>query len=221
MGKGLNPETVEWNGHVYRRYPESARPTDRRYFKRSPRKGSPIYLHREVWEFYFGPIPPNHHIHHKDLNPANNAIENLECLPCKQHLSAHEHSPETIQKRRANLDRIRPLAKAWHSSPEGLEKHWEIGRMVYENFVPSAKPCEACSKVFLPRSLGKRDRFCSNACKSAWRRKSGVDNEQRTCLQCSKTFSANKYSDTKTCSRSCAMRARYAHQGEGLRHSRS
>jgi hypothetical protein len=42
-------------------------------------------MHREVWEFYNGPIPAGWDIHHKDENKANNDISNFECLPKAEH----------------------------------------------------------------------------------------------------------------------------------------
>ena len=38
------------------------------------------YLHRAVWEFYNGKIPIGYVIHHKDGNPENNDIENLQLM---------------------------------------------------------------------------------------------------------------------------------------------
>lgn len=65
--------------------------------------------------------------------------------------------------------------------------------------------CERCSKQFESKSPG---RFCSNACKSAWRRASGADNEQRQCTLCGDTFEVNRYSKVRFCSRSCASKWR-------------
>ena len=43
-------------------------------------KGKRQLLHWYVWEKYNGYIPPGFVIHHKDNNPANNEIENLELV---------------------------------------------------------------------------------------------------------------------------------------------
>ena len=42
------------------------------YFKRNNQ-----LLHRVVWQHHKGPIPENHHIHHKDRDKSNNDISNL------------------------------------------------------------------------------------------------------------------------------------------------
>jgi hypothetical protein len=45
--------------------------------------------HDIVWERVHGPIPPKHEIHHKDMNPINNAIENLEMMSRLMHKRLH------------------------------------------------------------------------------------------------------------------------------------
>ena len=47
------------------------------------------YLHRDVWEFYNGKIPRGYVIHHKDLNPENNSIENLQLMSQVEHKKLH------------------------------------------------------------------------------------------------------------------------------------
>lgn len=48
-----------------------------------------VYLHRYIWEKHRGKIPPGHGIHHKDNNPANNKLSNLECLTIGEISSKH------------------------------------------------------------------------------------------------------------------------------------
>ena len=67
--------------------------------------------------------------------------------------------------------------------------------------------CVVCGKEFEAINNGQ-NRFCSNKCKSKWRRDSGVDNETRICKHCGKEFVANKYSKTKFCSRKCSSSKR-------------
>ena len=42
-------------------------------------------IHRDVWEFHNGKIPPNYDIHHKDDDRSNNRIENLELYTKSEH----------------------------------------------------------------------------------------------------------------------------------------
>lgn len=199
-------ETTTWNGRVYRRWPNSKNRSDRRYFQRSV-KGGVEYLHRAVWEKANGKIPEGHHIHHRDEDPGNNDISNLDCLHPKDHIAAH-WSDERAQRQREWMDEIRPLTRAWHSSPEGIAEHRRIGGLAYEAFIPTPKLCRHCGAEFKPRKIGNADLFCSNKCKSAARRASGVDDETRECLSCGVAFETNKYSTARTCSRSCGNRQR-------------
>lgn len=43
-----------------------------------------VLMHWYIWEKANGPIPAGHCIFHKDHNPANNSIDNLELLPKSQ-----------------------------------------------------------------------------------------------------------------------------------------
>jgi hypothetical protein len=46
-------------------------------------------LHIMVWEAVNGPTPKGYEIHHKDLHPLHNEIENLECLTHLEHFEIH------------------------------------------------------------------------------------------------------------------------------------
>lgn len=46
-------------------------------------------LHRCVVEDYYGKIPPNHNIHHINMDKEDNRIENLIILPMEQHKQLH------------------------------------------------------------------------------------------------------------------------------------
>lgn len=202
-----NVEYLEWGGFKWRRYPDSKHKQHRVYFQRMGRKGS-LLLHRAVWESVHGPIPDGHHIHHIDHNPGNNDVSNLACLTVAEHRAQHEWGDEQLERQAEHLARIRHLTKEWHASDAGREVHRRIGALAYRDFVPEPKPCKQCSTVFTPGLIGNRDYFCSNNCKSAHRRASGVDNVDRDCCVCGKSFRVNRYSTSKSCSRSCAGRAR-------------
>lgn len=125
----------EWfNGVEFRRYPDSPHPNHQRYF--SP-GGADIErgvesLHREVWKFHRGPIPPGMHVHHVDGDYGNNAIENLELLPAGAH--ARHHHPKgrpASDAQRAHLHAVRHLAANWHRSPEGREWHSRHAKAIW------------------------------------------------------------------------------------------
>src|SRR4051812_34247652 len=48
------------------------------------------FEHRLVWRKHYGDIPEGMFIHHKDNDPANNRIENLELVDAITHKRLHE-----------------------------------------------------------------------------------------------------------------------------------
>lgn len=193
-------DEVEFDGITFRRYPDSERRSDRVYYRPGGEhiEDGVEALHREIWKEHHGPIPDGHLIHHTDGDPTNNDIDNLECITYAEHVERHPDiglSAEDIEK---GVE----AAKAWHRSEEGREwhrDHWEetLGALFDD---PKTKECEQCGDIFEYYTAA---RFCSNACKAKWRRESGRDDEERTCMVCRQSFTTNKYGDTKTCSRRC------------------
>lgn len=66
------------------------------YSFRINNKRKSIFLHRLVYKLFCGDIPKGMHIHHKDKNPLNNSLANLELKEAKQHL--REHSQKYFDK---------------------------------------------------------------------------------------------------------------------------
>lgn len=54
-----------------------------------------LYAHRWVWVVNFGEIPTGMEIHHKDRNPSNNDIENLQLLHKSLHAKLHWREKKT------------------------------------------------------------------------------------------------------------------------------
>lgn len=186
-------------GRTWRRYPQSPRRSDREYFKSGCR-----YLHHFVWELFHGQRTKGKVIHHIDGNCQNNAIENLEEITQHEHMAQrHPFTKERKEWQRGFLEEIRPKASLWHKSPQGKEWHKKhaqksgFGKFVYED-----KECLFCAVKFQPKN--SEQKFCSNKCKSAWRRKEKTDDVQYICAHCGKNFMANKYAKRIFCSKSCA-----------------
>ena len=203
----MRTERVVYKGTPYRRYPDSASYSDRRYFRASYNtEHGTRYLHRSVWEDANGEIPPGYHVHHKDGDPANNVIGNLELR------EGRNHRPETVLNRPSDLvhlANIRPLSVEWHRSEQGRKWHVKHAREAYKKRVPRQAVCDQCGASFEDISRRVTDRFCSNKCKSAWRRAQGLDDIVIVCENCRKTFSRNKYDRVRFCSYRCAALSRF------------
>lgn len=174
---------------------------------------APIRLHNYVWIKYFGDIPKGYHVHHKDRNVENNDISNLELKMAATHLSDHGKEEWRKDKLRENmLKYVIPAAAKWHSSKEGIEwhkKHYEAVRDKLHK--PINRRCAHCGKEYWTHKAGHL--YCSNNCKSAARKMSGVDNIYVKCLACDNEFGTNKYSRAKYCSKEC--RVNYAKSKDG------
>ncbi|WP_408995563.1 HNH endonuclease signature motif containing protein [Streptomyces scabiei] len=153
-------------------------------------------------------IPEGHHIHHRDGDSLNNDPNNLACVSSEEHASHHAEERRGVcsPAARANLERIRPLAAEWHRSAEGRAWHSEHGRQTWEGREAVSYTCSQCGSTYESLSRCGSERFCGNACKSAWRRASGIDNEERNCERCGSVFTVNKYSRTRFCGKSCSRR---------------
>lgn len=167
--------------------------------------------HRHAWEVEHGPIPEGWHIHHIDRDRGNNAIENLMCLSVEDHKQLHIDEDLTFERRAQQaawfIRHAHPKAKDWHQSAAGREWHRQHGLEVAASMQDRDYHCDRCGEAFQTKPYGK-NRFCSAACRAAWRREQGVDNETRTCPVCATAFDINRYSKTETCSKSCANRRR-------------
>ena len=208
-------ETVSWNGKKWHRWPNSAHRTNREYYQKA-RPGGVDYLHRVVWQEAHGDIPDGYHIHHINGDCGDNRLENLECLSPSEHAKRHPLEGDRLERHLRHLDNIRPLASAWHRSEAAKEFHRRIAKKSWENFVPTDAKCDQCGKDYKVNARHENSKFCSNACKSASRRKSGVDDVAKQCPQCGVTFWANKYSKKRTCSRLCGSRGAAERKRKGL-----
>lgn len=216
----MRAESITFNGIEFRRYPESRRWADRVYYTPggTHRTQGVGRLHEEVWKAAHGAIPAGHCIHHRDGNPLNNALDNLACVPREEHHRHHSDAHRGVldPTRLASLEKARPLAAQWHRSAAGRRWHSALGKQSWQGREPLERVCAQCGRSFGTMARRESDRFCSNACKSAWRRQSGVDNETRTCAWCGKEFVANRYDKKRFCTRSCSGHACHADARAGL-----
>ena len=168
-----------------------------------------IRLHTYVWEKHNGPVPEGYDIHHIDHDKSNNDIENLVAIPESEHRKLHMDERDKLELTYIMETCAIPKAVEWHKSEAGHEWH----KQQYEkSLAPKwdeqvTMTCAYCGKPYQISPLMKgRSRFCSNKCKTAYRYRSGLDNIERVCPICGKTFTINKYSRTKTCSKECSVK---------------
>ncbi len=108
-------------------------------------------------------------------------------------LHVHHKNGDTFDNRPENLELL--------TNSEHGKRHWAEKK-------PIKKTCDSCASQFSDFNHRTSNRFCSNKCKSAWRRAKGIDNEIRRCIYCQSLFTTNKYAKVQHCSRACTNRSR-------------
>lgn len=157
-------------------------------------------LHRYIYSQHHGEIPEGYHIHHIDHNYLNNCIENLQALPARKHLQIHPASKETLEKwHKAGIE----AAKSWHSSEEGRQWHNQHYINMKDNlYAKIQRKCINCQCDILTVKKNT-NAYCSNKCKTAYRKKTGKDDIERECEKCGTLFKSHKYLGARFCSRKC------------------
>lgn len=173
-----------------------------------------IRAHVWVWNHFNGEVEKGSHIHHMDNNKSNNDISNLQKLLAKEYMRLHM-TPERKEKSARWCAFIRPLTKEWHASKEGHSWHKANGISGWEGCQERSVSCEVCATQFSTKVY--RQRFCSNTCKSMFRRRIGIDNIVKTCIVCKIVFETNKYSGTVHCGRKCGGGRRKGKVGSACR----
>lgn len=176
-------------------------------------------MHVYVWEYYNGQIAKGYQVHHIDEDKSNNDITNLQLLTQSEHMKLHGSHLTSEQRdwRKNNINtNARPKAIEWHKSESGRKWHTEhIKKQREHGAFKQELTCTNCGKFYIGEISGNSgNNFCSNACKSSYRRKLGVDLVERNCPVCDNIFKVNKYAKTVTCSRSCANKYRWRKKNE-------
>lgn len=184
---------------------------------KNTRAGKRERLHVYVWQRYNGKLPDGYHVHHIDGDKTHNDIDNLAAVSKRKHASFHgrerwEREPENMMKN--FTAKGVSTARTWHGSEAGRKWHSEHAKQTIQNMGKQEYVCQNCGKKFFALPIGSEKKYCSNACKSAARRDSGVDAEKRVCAVCGREFYVDKYTRTKTCSRQCGniLRRNTMHQ---------
>ena len=153
-------------------------------------------IHRDIWEYYFGKIPDNHLIHHRDFNPENNSIENLIPLTIPE---SEEKICPYCGKKFLNNQRNQKYCSRRCGQRAGIQKR-------KENRDSKTFVCKFCNREYKGIE-SPLNGFCSKICQSRFRYQS--IKEIRTCPICGKEFEVPKHNPAKTCSISCGNRLRW------------
>lgn len=120
-------------------------------------------LHRVVWSYYYGEIPKGYVIHHIDENPANNNIENLQCMSRLEHGKIHG-GRHLKGKPMPNVERIcKHCGKSFvgkHTS-EYCSKECCYAEWHEKRYTESV--CEVCGKTYM-RFDYNHGNVCSKTC---------------------------------------------------------
>lgn len=165
MGK----ETISYNGLLFTRYPEAKQFAHKNYYQHRSKKHGRFYLHRKIWEDMHGKIPKKYVVHHKNHNPLDNRVGNLECIPHSAHSSHHSidsYNPVTFKKRQKVM--MEELRK-WHKTKAGKDFHKRLNRKnkkTWANKKPVfEKRCLVCKKKYFSKINRKNAMYCGINCK--------------------------------------------------------
>ena len=144
-------QVQNFNGKDYYLYPGE------RYFT----KGSK-YLHRVIWEFHNGPIPEGRQIHHKNSDPVDNRIENLNLISSSLHQRFEtarrvEADPVAFQERMSHARKFVPKMDP-ESRAKNAKKGWNGVRRYLKN-------CSVCGKIY-QTPFPERSKYCHQNCKA-------------------------------------------------------
>ena len=178
------------------------------YYQANDSKGRE-YMHRAVWMFHHGTIPEETAIHHINGNKADNRIKNLQAMGLSEHArhDVLEHYKKWPERMGRGIRIAQEAAREWHGSKEGLRWHKDHGKRTWIGRRTERYTCIHCGKQYEKLKGVVKRGFCSQACQSAARRRSGVDNVSRSCSICGSSFETNKYCRRSTCSQSCKCEA--------------
>lgn len=137
------------------------------YYKADHAKYGGITMHRYVWEREYGTIGAGLHVHHVDGDKSNNDISNLELLTASDHSTHHGETNPWVgsEANKRQLAGINHKAKAWHSSPEGVEWHKKNGVAAWANRKWHVKECTECGKSY-ETPYPSRSKYCHKNCKA-------------------------------------------------------
>lgn len=159
---GVCNACVEWGGRRWHTYRGG-------YYERTDKSVKPkrtLRLHRSVWIAAHGPIPEGHDVHHRNENPLDNSLGNLECLPRGEHFRHHRaQRPHPTEGLRRPCDKPHVCTECGAAFMLRLCREGASCRRCTQRRGEARRPrperaCKECGALFKSR-LGN---FCSQRC---------------------------------------------------------
>lgn len=191
--KGQLVCSIEFNGAVYKRYPNGKHAGYYYHKWKSKGKYYSKLLHHAVYESVYGEIPKGHVVHHKDGNPLNNNIENLQCVTISEHSKIHRHFAKYAETHKEEMRKRGFNKENWHSRR----------KLVEQKLQENKKVCKGCGKEFA--ATNTHQKYCSIPCYRQWRLQAPECFITKVCPCCGKEFRTNKYYPNTTCSKECGI----------------
>lgn len=173
-----------------------------------------LLLHSAVWMNFNGEIPIGCVIHHRDLNPANNDIANLQLMTDVEHKKLH-----AALRRAAKTPTTSSTVEKDPIISQRVKLQWEK-RKAEENLFE--KVCLNCGKTF--KTPFKDTLFCCHKCAKQFRRskakeeklapdefrgEDGLIYKRGICAYCGKEFVYLRKRNSTCCSQSCYSKLRW------------
>lgn len=178
------------------------------WFNNNNKTGKVLYLHREKYKQEFGLTEDQmkgYEVHHIDGNKDNNNILNLKLLTTEEHHKIHDKRNEAAKRhvcKKCGRTYWSSVSKSVNIC-DRCEPKFAIGG---SSAIMIIKTCKYCGAEYETKGVNRnKSKFCSNKCKSAYRRASGIDKIEKVCAFCGNTFKTDKYSGAIYCSPHCAV----------------
>lgn len=99
------------NGKIHHRKGKVIKPQSVRhnYLQFHPKMNTNYYVHRFIWECFYGPIPEGLVINHLDEDPTNNALINLSLVTQADNLAYGTRLEKCLKTRKANHSVEKPV----------------------------------------------------------------------------------------------------------------
>lgn len=200
----LDENHQRFNGKIYKRInsPQKAR---KKYYRHCN-----DLLHREVWKFFHGEIPRGYAIHHKDFNPDNNNIENLQLITFSEHQKIHSAQKMKDKICKSCGQHFMSKGSAF-CSPSCYAKFFNAGLAENANYI--VKICRHCGKEFVtPKKSPERAKYCSRRCLMLARherKRQALSDKTLICKNCGKEFPATEPHHKFFCSEKCWRHYQY------------